>query len=140
MKKMMMKSFVVLMMVGVLAMISFAQTTTKTNLYNVNGTKVEITTKNYVQTFYLMPSGELQFSNKTIGGTWLQYSTGTGETPFIFATGKNELLNRSRNLDVWTGTYNIETGKCTAIRLSDSAQNGVTGPCTITVVPAPPKP
>ncbi len=59
------KSFAVLMMVGVLAMISFAQTTTKTNLYNVNGTKVEITTKSYVQTFFLLPSGELQFSNKT---------------------------------------------------------------------------
>jgi hypothetical protein len=108
----------------------------KVNMYNVKGTKIEIASSNgSTQVLYAMPNFELQFSDRSKAGTWMQNGTGAENTPFVLAWGKNEVVNRNVNLDMWTGSYSSTTGKGTAVRFSASAQMGTTGVVTITVIP-----
>jgi hypothetical protein len=113
---------------------AFAQA--KVNLYNVKGTKIELASSNgSTQVLYALSTGELQFSDKSKAGTWMQNGTGAADTDFVLAWGKNEVVNRNVNLDMWTGSYNSTTGKGTAKRFSASAQMGTTAKVTITPLP-----
>lgn len=105
---------------------------TKTNLYNDKGTQIAIVTKNFSTTLTCAKTFEL-FNGTVLLGTWMQASTGTGDTPFVLSVGKNGIVNRNVDLMVYTGTYNIETGACKLIRLGADANNGIAGTCTITV-------
>lgn len=110
---------------------AFAQN--KINLYNVKGTKVELASSNgSTQVLYAMPGGVLQFVDRRVAGTWMQNGTGAADTDFVLAWGKNEVVDRNVNLDMWTGSYNSATGKGTAKRFSASAQMGTTATVTIT--------
>ncbi len=110
---------------------AFAQN--KINLYNAKGTKVELASSNgSTQVLYAMPGGVLQFVDRRVAGTWMQNGTGAADTDFVLAWGKNEVVDRNVNLDMWTGSYNSATGKGTAKRFSASAQMGTTATVTIT--------
>jgi hypothetical protein len=109
---------------------AFAQT--RTNLSNDKGTEITIVTKNWTDTYTCEKTGQFTYKGQP-AGTWLQCGTGTGETPFWIAQGRNEIIDRRRDLIVYTGSYNVETGVCKVTRISHDASNGLTGTCTITV-------
>jgi phosphate-selective porin len=109
---------------------AFAQT--KTKLYNEKGTQITIVTKNWTDTYTCEKTGQFSYKGQP-AGTWLDNYVGTGDTPFYIAQKKNEIIDRSRNLIVYIGSYNVETGACKVTRISDDASNGLTGTCTITV-------
>ncbi len=127
----------------------YAQTT-RSNMYNDAGSKFNIVTKNFATSYTLTKDFTLKFGTTSIG-TWLQKSEGTGETPFFLALGNvpagalDSALREGRknipglNSDVilYSGTYNVETGACTATRISNDANNGTVGKCAFAPVGKP---